>query len=151
MSLAGRRSHTRHKVLALAVSLAVITYLDRVCISVSAPAIMREFALSDLQMALVFSAFTLAYALFEIPTGWWGDRTGTRRVLTRIVVWWSSFTIATAAAFSYGSLLVTRFLFGAGEAGACRTSPARFPAGFRQPSAARRRGSSSWARISAAE
>jgi len=67
---------------------------------------------------LVFSAFALAYAAFEIPTAWWADRQGTRRVLTRIVIWWSAFTIATGAAFNYVSLLVVRFLFGAGEAGA---------------------------------
>src|SRR5262249_38670601 len=65
-----------------------------------------------------FSAFTIAYALFEIPTGAWGDRIGSRRVLTRIVIWWSSFTILTAAAFSFVSLVALRFLFGMGEAGA---------------------------------
>src|SRR4030095_7362136 len=95
-----------------------ITYLDRVCISLTAPQMMRDLEMSKVQMSLVFSAFTLAYGLFEIPTGWWGDRVGTRRVLTRIVIWWSSFTIATAAALNHGSLLVIRFLFGAGEAGA---------------------------------
>src|ERR1051326_8931284 len=84
------RSRARYKVLALAVLLAAITYLDRVCISVTAPHIMRELRLSQVEMSFVFSAFTLAYAIFEIPTGWWGDRMGTRRVLTRIVAWWSS-------------------------------------------------------------
>jgi MFS transporter, ACS family, glucarate transporter len=69
-------------------------------------------------MSFVFSAFTFAYWLFEIPTGWWGDRVGTRRVLTRIVLWWSTFTMMTGAVFNYPSLLVTRFLFGVGEAGA---------------------------------
>ena len=108
----------RCRVLAMAVLLAGITYLDRVCISVAAPDIMRDLRLNRVQMSLVFSAFTLAYALFEIPTGWWGDRAGSRRVLTRIVVWWSSFTILTGAAFNYASLLATRFLFGMGEAGA---------------------------------
>ena len=58
------------------------------------------------------------YALFEIPTGWWGDKVGTRKVLTRIVCWWSAFTVLTGFAFSYWSLLAIRFLFGAGEAGA---------------------------------
>lgn len=111
-------SRVRYRVLALAVLLAGITYLDRVCISLTAPAMMRDLGLSKVQMSLVFSAFTLAYGLFEIPTGWWGDRIGTRRVLARIVIWWSSFTIFTAAAFNYFSLLVIRFLFGAGEAGA---------------------------------
>jgi MFS transporter, ACS family, glucarate transporter len=113
-----RHSRVRYRVLALAVCLAAITYLDRVCISLTAPAMMNDLGLSKVQMSFVFSAFTLAYGLFEIPTGWWGDRVGTRRVLARIVIWWSSFTIATATAFNYASLLMIRFLFGAGEAGA---------------------------------
>jgi MFS transporter, ACS family, glucarate transporter len=108
----------RHKVLALAVCLAFITYLDRVCISVTAPDIMRELSLTKVQMGFIFSSFTLAYALFEVPTGWWGDRVGPRRVLTRIVIWWSVFTAATASAVGFRSLAVLRFLFGAGEAGA---------------------------------
>lgn len=111
-------SRVRYRVLTLAVLLAGITYLDRVCISLTAPAMMRDLGLSKVEMSFVFSAFTLAYGLFEIPTGWWGDRIGTRKVLTRIVVWWSSFTIFTAGAFNYASLLVIRFLFGVGEAGA---------------------------------
>ena len=108
----------RHKVLALAVCLAFITYLDRVCISVTAPDIMRELSLTKVQMGFIFSSFTLAYALFEVPTGWWGDRVGPRRVVTRIVIWWSVFTAATASAVGFRSLAVLRFLFGAGEAGA---------------------------------
>ena len=115
---AAGRSHVRYKVLAFGVAMAAITYLDRVCIAQTAPAMMRDLGLTKVQMGLVFSAFTLAYGLFEIPTGAWGDRIGTRRVLARIVVWWSTFTVATAAAFSYGSLLAIRFLFGIGEAGA---------------------------------
>ncbi len=115
---ANRPSRVRYRVLAFLSCLAAITYMDRVAISVTARHIMRDLHLSDVQMGFVFSAFTLAYGLFEIPTGWWGERIGTRKVLTRIVLWWSSFTIATAAAFSHGSLLVVRFIFGMGEAGA---------------------------------
>ena len=111
-------SRARFGVLAFGVALAGVTYLDRVCISVTAKQIMRELSLSEVQMSFVFSAFTLAYAIFEIPTGCWGDRIGPRRVLTRIVLWWSTFTALTAAAFSYPSLLAVRFLFGVGEAGA---------------------------------
>jgi len=99
-------------------ALAAITYLDRVTISVTRPYIARDLGLSPTQMGYVFSAFYMAYALFEIPTGWWGDKVGTRRVLTRIVCWWSAFTVLTGMAFSYSSLLAIRFLFGAGEAGA---------------------------------
>ena len=108
----------RYGVVGLMVSLAMVTYLDRACIGTLAPDIMRDLGLSKDQMSRVFSAFALAYALFEVPTAWWADRQGTRRVLTRIVLWWSAFTLATAAAFSFGAMLVTRFLFGAGEAGA---------------------------------
>ncbi len=99
-------------------ALAAITYLDRVCISIVAPNIMHDLRLTRIQMGYVFSAFTLAYAIFEIPTAWWADRVGSRRVLTRIVLWWSAFTMATAAAFNYAALLLVRFLFGIGEAGA---------------------------------
>lgn len=79
---------------------------------------MHDLKLTRIEMGYAFSAFTLSYALFEIPTAWWADRIGSRRVLTRIVVWWSAFTMATAAAYTYSSLLAVRFLFGIGEAGA---------------------------------
>lgn len=111
------RSHVRHRVAGFAVLVGMITYLDRTCISIAAPNIMKDLHLSQIRMSLVFSAFTLAYAMFEIPSGWWGDRVGTRRVLTRIVAWWSTFTMLTGAAWNYAALLATRFLFGAGEAG----------------------------------
>jgi MFS family permease len=131
------RTRTRFRVLAFLVALAGVTYLDRVCIAHAevTAAIRGELGLSREQMGFVFSAFTLAYALFEMPTGAWGDRVGTRRVLSRIVLWWSGFTMLTAAAWSYASLLATRFLFGAGEAGAfpnaARTISRWFPAAER--------------------
>jgi MFS family permease len=105
-------------VLSFAFLLAFVTYLDRICISAAAPSIMQELNLSYLQMSLVFSAFTLAYSLFEVPSGWLGDVVGPRRVLTRIVLWWSGFTMLTGAAQGFRSLVAIRFLFGAGEAGA---------------------------------
>jgi MFS family permease len=108
----------RYRVVAFAVALAGVTYLDRICISTLAPSIMRDLSLTRLEMSYVFSAFAVAYAAFEVPSAWWGERVGTRRVLTRIVCWWSAFTLATAAVWSYASMLAVRFLFGAGEAGA---------------------------------
>ena len=100
------------------VTLAMVTYLDRACIGAMAPSIRREFGLSESQMGWVFFSFIFAYALFEIPTARWADRRGAKAVLTRIVSWWSVFTLLTAGAWNYVSLLVMRFLFGAGEAGA---------------------------------
>lgn len=112
------KSRIRYRVVGLLLALAFITYLDRACIATLSPQVMTDLKLSKAQMSYVFSAFALAYSLFEIPTAWWADRRGTRRVLTRIVLWWSAFTLLTGAAFGYGQMLLTRFLFGAGEAGA---------------------------------
>jgi MFS transporter, ACS family, glucarate transporter len=111
-------THARYRVVALATGLGMITYLDRACIATLAPGIVRDLGLTTVQMGYVFTVFQLAYALFEIPTAWWADRRGTRLVLSRIVLWWSCLTAATGAAFSYPVLLVVRFLFGVGEAGA---------------------------------
>jgi len=113
-----RGSSVRYRVLWMAFLLAIITFLDRVCISIAAPYMMSDLGLTMVQMSLVFSAFTLAYSLFEVPSGWLGDVLGPRRVLTRIVLWWSAFTMLTGAAQGNRSLLAIRFLFGAGEAGA---------------------------------
>ncbi len=111
-------SRTRFGVILFAVTLGIITYIDRVCISKAAPFIQADLHFSKEQMGYIFSAFTFAYALFEIPGGWLGDKFGPRRVLMRVVAFWSVFTAATGYAWSYGSMLVCRFLFGAGEAGA---------------------------------
>ena len=110
-------TRARYWVVVFAVSLAIIQFIDRVCISQAAPHLSADLGLSKQQMGWVFSAFTLAYALFEIPTGYWGDRRGPRGVLIRVVSWWSCFTVATGFAWNAVSLLVVRFLFGAGEAG----------------------------------
>lgn len=113
-----RPTRVRYRVVGLVIGLGMVTYLDRVCISTLAPHIMADLHLDKVQMGYVFSAFALAYALFEIPTAHLADRRGTRVVLTRIVAWWSAFTLATAAATNYAAMLAVRFLFGAGEAGA---------------------------------
>ena len=95
-----------------------ITYLDRICIGLVGKRVMTEFHLTNEQFGWVLSAFSLAYALFEIPSGVLGDRRGQKMVLTRIVLWWSLFTFLTGAATGLLSLILLRFLFGMGEAGA---------------------------------
>jgi MFS family permease len=105
-------------VLALLCALTFVLYLDRVCISQALEPIRSELDLSHRQMSYVLMAFTLAYGLFQVPTGHWGDRIGARAVLTRMAVCWSIFTALTAACTGLVSLLVVRFLFGAGQAGA---------------------------------
>ncbi|MEO8593573.1 MAG: MFS transporter [Candidatus Solibacter sp.] len=112
-----RPTRVRYWVIFFAIALAVVTYVDRVAISFAAPFISKDLGLSKAQMGTVFAAFGWAYALFEIPGGYLGDRLGPRSVLTRIVLWWSFFTAATGWVWSFLSLCVTRFLFGMGEAG----------------------------------
>jgi MFS family permease len=112
-----RPTRARYWVVVFAVTLAVIQYIDRVCISKAMPYIQRDLRFSDVEAGYVFGAFTLAYALFEIPGGWLGDRFGPKKVLLRVVMWWSFFTAATARAGTVLSMIAVRFLFGAGEAG----------------------------------
>lgn len=113
-----RPTRARDIAVAYTIVLAIITYIDRVCISMAAPAMQRDLGLSPIQMGWAFSVFGWSYALFEVPGGWLADRVGPRRVLMRIVIWWSFFTAATGWAWNFSSLIVTRTLFGAGEAGA---------------------------------
>ena len=108
----------RSRVLGLLSLLTVITYLDRVCISVAGPRMQSALGIGPVGWGWVTGVFTLSYAVFEIPSGILGDRIGARRVLTRIVLWWSAFTTVPGIVPGFRSLLATRFLFGVGEAGA---------------------------------
>lgn len=110
-------TRARYFVVLLAISLAVLSYVQRVAISQAAEPIAHDLHLPKQEMGWIFGAFGLAYALFEIPMGLLGDRLGVRRVLTQIVVAWSVCTALTGAAWNVASMCVIRFLFGAGEAG----------------------------------
>lgn len=120
-------TRVRWRILFLLLLISIITYIDRVNISVTARQMMPALGLTDLQMGQIFSAFVFGYALFQIPGGWLGDRWGPRRILTFAVIWWSIFTALTAIAPTLplahligimGSLMVVRFLIGIGEAAA---------------------------------
>jgi ACS family glucarate transporter-like MFS transporter len=110
-------THARYWVIVFAVTLAILSYIDRVCISQAAKRIQTDLNLDDQELGLIFGAFGIAYAVFEIPGGWLGDWLGAKKVLIRIVLSWSAFTALTGAAWNFWSLWVVRFLFGAGEAG----------------------------------
>ena len=108
----------RYVVVAGTFLLSVLLYVDRVCISTAKSPITRDLGLTDTQFGWVMSAFAIGYALFQTPSGMLADQIGGRKILAAIVTLWSIFTGLTALAWSYPSLLVVRFLFGAGEAGA---------------------------------
>jgi MFS transporter, ACS family, glucarate transporter len=122
-----RPTSTRWRIVALLTLISIITYLDRVNISVAARQMMPALGLTQIQMGYVFSAFVLGYALCQIPGGWLGDRWGPRVILTVAIIWWSFFTACTAVAATLpsatmfgilGSLILMRFLIGVGEAAA---------------------------------
>lgn len=113
-----RPTRARYTVMAFLCILSFLTYYDRQCIVRAQEDIQSSLDINDEQMGLVFGAFWLAYALFEIPGGWLSDRYGARFTLTRIVLAWSIFTSLTGYAWGFYSLLATRLLFGVGEAGA---------------------------------
>jgi MFS family permease len=94
-----------------------VTYLDRVCISVAGPLMQADLGIRPVGWGWITGIFTLSYGLFEVPAGLLGDRWGPRRLLTRIVLWWSAFTSLTGVVSNFYLLLLTRFCFGAGEAG----------------------------------
>src|SRR5438552_1788791 len=125
-------TRVRFGVLGFACALSMITYLDRVCFGTVASNIQSEFGLDEDDKGWLFTAFALAYAIFEVPSGWLGDRFGARKTLIRIVLWWSVFTALTGTIYpslgggylilgvsvAFLALLIVRLLFGAGEAGA---------------------------------
>src|ERR1700690_2304699 len=111
-----KASRTRYSIVALAIGLAILSYVQRVAISQAAGPITHDLHLNKAQMGLVFGAFGLSYALFEIPISLLGDKIGARRVFLQVVLGWLFFTDLPGAAWSFISLWVIRFLFGAGEA-----------------------------------
>ena len=108
----------KYLVLLLLALLSVITFLDRNAISIASVRITRELGLSESQFGWILTAFTISYGLLEIPMGLWGDKFGEKKIIIRIVLLWSTFTMLTGVAGGFASLFVVRFLFGAGEAGA---------------------------------
>jgi sugar phosphate permease len=110
-------SRVRYTILGLICILYFLSYLDRTAISVTAPAMIKEFGFNKATMGLVFSAFATTYALLQIIGGTFGDRFGPRAVLTFLMAMWSVFTVATGAAVNFISLFTARLFFGLGEAG----------------------------------
>ena len=104
-------------ILAMLVILGMVTFLDRINISVAGSSIMHDLGLSPSEWGYVQSAFILSYGLLQIPVGALGDSFGHRKILAIIVLWWSAFTAFTGMAGGLATLIMIRFLFGIGEAG----------------------------------
>jgi MFS transporter, ACS family, glucarate transporter len=130
-------TRVRYGVLIFVCTLAMITYLDRAAFPNVQGSVLASLGMNDIsQLKVALTAFQLAYALFEIPTGWLGDVFGPRKTLIRIVLWWSLFialtglvgrvtgviafgyTVPEFTLYGFWMLVAVRFMFGIGEAGA---------------------------------
>lgn len=113
-----RPTRVRYAILGLTILAYFITYLDRVLLSNAMPVIQKQFGFSIETVGVVLFCYNIAYALFQIPGGWFGDRAGPRIALASVVVWWSAFTILSGLSTSVRMLMICLFLIGLGEAGA---------------------------------
>ncbi len=113
-----KKTNKRYILITLLFFHTVHTYMDRICISAASESIKSDLGISDQMMGYIFGIFALGYALFQIPSGWLADHYGPKKALTWVVVAWSSFTALTGAVWNTVSLLLVRFFFGVGEAGA---------------------------------
>ena len=118
MSSTGKPTRVRHTVLALVIGVYFITYLDRVLLSNALPVIQKQFKFSIETFGIIIGCYNWAYAIFQIPGGWFGDRAGPRIALASVVIWWSVFTFITGFSVSVTMMMVCLFLIGMGEAGA---------------------------------
>jgi MFS transporter, ACS family, glucarate transporter len=118
MSSTGNPSRVRLSVLALVIGVYFITYLDRVLLSNALPVIQKQFKFSIETFGVIMGCYNWAYAIFQIPGGWFGDRAGPRIALASVVIWWSVFTFITGFSVSVTMMMVCLFLIGMGEAGA---------------------------------
>ena len=111
-----QRDNIRYSIVVLAMGMNILNYADRVSISILAPRIRADLDLSGVQMGMVFGIFSIAYALGQAPWGFWAESHGARKAVACAAAAWSILISLTGLAWSYYSLLVIRFMFGAVEA-----------------------------------
>src|SRR5690349_8670127 len=109
------RWQARHTVLSILFATWIVSYLDRIVMSVAIPYIAADYHLSPLAMGIVMSVFFAGYSISQIPGGVLADKFGVRKVATLAMLWWSVFTAATGAAGNLTQMLIIRFVFGLGE------------------------------------
>jgi len=126
------RTKVRYAILLLIFLITTLNYADRATLSVTGSAMRTEFGLDAIRMGYIFSAFSWAYVLSQLPAGWLLDRFGARRVYAASIFLWSLFTLLqssigllSSAGAAIVALFALRFAMGAAE------SPA-FPANGRE-------------------
>ncbi|MDR5828152.1 MFS transporter [Caballeronia sp. LP006] len=118
-----KRTRVRYVILLLIFVITTFNYADRATLSVTGSAMRAEFGFDAIRMGYIFSAFSWAYVLSQLPAGWLLDRFGARRVYAASIFLWSLFTLLQSsigllgsAATAVTALFVLRFMMGAAEA-----------------------------------
>jgi MFS transporter, ACS family, hexuronate transporter len=110
----------------------IINYLDRQCLSVTAPYFKEHLQIDEAQYSYIVTAFQCSYMVMQPITGWIIDALGTRTGFLLAVVWWSIANMLHVFARGWGSFAFFRALLGVGEAGnfpaAVKTVSEWFPA-----------------------
>ncbi|WP_051148381.1 MFS transporter [Sphingomonas phyllosphaerae] len=121
MAADARRTNVRVRLVAMLFVISAIAFLDRTNISVAGVQMRQEYAIDQIHLGWIFSAFLIGYAAFQVPAGWLAARIGPRRLLTFALIWWGVFSVATAwvqpgGAHAITLLILVRFGLGIGEA-----------------------------------
>ncbi|OWK44399.1 MFS transporter [Fimbriiglobus ruber] len=117
-----RPSHVRYLIVFVAMSAAVLLYLERVCVGVAEVYIREDLRIGKSEMEAAFGAFFIAYALGQVPSGWLSQRFGPRMMMTLYMLGWSLFGVFIALAQDFYTLFAARFLLGLSQAGAYPTA-----------------------------
>lgn len=117
-----RKTRKRWFMLFLLFLLTAINYLDRTNMAVAASSMSNELGFNAATMGLLFSAFSWAYGLMQIPGGWFIERFGSRIAYTASLFFWSLFTMIMGLAHSFTALFGIRLAIGASEAPAFPTN-----------------------------
>jgi ACS family glucarate transporter-like MFS transporter/ACS family D-galactonate transporter-like MFS transporter len=124
-SIAGiaRRTNVRYLILLMIFIITTLNYADRATLSITGSAMRSEFGFDAIRMGYIFSAFSWAYVLSQLPAGWLLDRFGARRMYAASIFLWSLFTLLQSSIGLAGSagaaviaLFVLRFAMGMAEA-----------------------------------
>ncbi len=111
-------TNVRYMMILLATLVAVLLYLDRICMSIAATSVMEDLSIDKQKLDWLLGAFFWTYALGQVPAGWLADRFGARWMLAAYIVLWSLSTALMGLAYSIVILYSLRLSTGLFEAGA---------------------------------
>lgn len=117
-SAAGGATRMRYLMILMGTLVAVLLYLDRICLSTAIASVQQDLGITREQRDVLLGAFFWSYALGQLPAGWLGDRYGARWVLGLFILLWSLSTGLLGFATTLAGVWWLRLSCGLFEAGA---------------------------------